>query len=108
VKAILAIALVASQTTYYEAKVTTFGCTSIDAVSELQKVRSDGRVFQAALMEKQIYGECVAILKGTLVQGSIEGTDDSILRVNHEIDPPGYEAPLGDFETKAMDGKRGG
>ena len=108
VKTILAITLVASQTTYYEAKVTTFGCTSIDAVSQLQKVRSDGKAFQAALTEKQIYGECVAILKGTLVQGSIEGTDDSILRVNQEIDPPGYEVPLGDFETKAMDRKRGG
>ena len=59
-------------------------------------------------MEKQIYGECVAILKGTLVQGSIGAADYSILRVNQEIDPPGYEAPLGDFETKAMDGKRRG
>jgi hypothetical protein len=108
VKTILTIALIASQTTYYEAKVTTFGCTSIDAVSQLQKVRSDKNAFQAALMEKQIYGECVAILKGTLVQGSIEATDDSILRVNQEIDPPGYEAPLGDFETKAIDEKRGG
>jgi hypothetical protein len=108
VKTILALALVASQTTYYEAKVTTFGCTSIDAVSQLQKVRSDGKAFQGALMEKQIYGECVAILKGTLVQGSVEATDDSILRVNPEIDPPGYEAPLGDFETKAMEGRQGG
>jgi hypothetical protein len=106
VKRILAIALVASQASYYEAKVTTFGCTSIDAVSQLQKVRSDGKAFQAALMEKQIYGECVAILKGTLVQGSIEATDDSILRVNQGIDPPGYEAPLGDFEAKAMVGKQ--
>jgi hypothetical protein len=108
VKTILTIALIASQTTYYEAKVTTFGCTSIDAVSQLQKVRSDKNAFQAALVEKQIYGECVAILKGTLVQGSIEATDDSILRVNQEIDPPWYEAPLGDFETKAIDEKRGG
>jgi hypothetical protein len=108
VKTILAIALVASQTTYYEAKVTTFGCTSIDAVSQLQKVRSDGKAFQAALMEKQVYGECVAILKGTLVRGSIEATDGSVLRVNQEIDPPGYEAPLGDFETKPMDRNQGG
>jgi hypothetical protein len=106
VKTILAIALVASQTTYYEAKVTTFGCTSIDAVSQLQKVRSDQSAFQAALTEKQIYGECVAILKGTLVQGSIEAADSSILRVNMEVDPPGYEAPLTDFELKAEDGKR--
>ena len=106
VKTILAITLVASQTTYYQAKVTTFGCTSIDAVSQLQKVRSDGKAFQTALMEKQTYGECVAILKGTLVQGSIERTDDSILRVNQEIDPPGYEAPLSDFKAKAMAGKQ--
>jgi hypothetical protein len=34
VKTIFALALVASQTAYYVAKVTTFGCTSIDAVSQ--------------------------------------------------------------------------
>jgi hypothetical protein len=89
----------ASQKTDYEAKVSTFGCTSIDAVSDLQKVRADAKAFQAALVEKQMYGECVAILKGTPVQGSIEAADDSILRVNYEIDPPGYEAPLEDFEA---------
>ncbi|VTZ27448.1 conserved hypothetical protein [Methylocella tundrae] len=107
VKTILAIALVASQMTYYEAKVTTFGCTSIEAVSQLQKVRSDEKALDAALTEKQLYGECVAILKGTQVQGSIDAADDSILRVNEQIEPPGYEAPLEDFETKAMDGKHG-
>ena len=52
-KTILAVALVASQTTYYEAKVTSFGCTSIDAVSQLQKVRSDQKAFQMTLMEKR-------------------------------------------------------
>ena len=93
VKTILAVALVASQTTYYEAKVTSFGCTSIEAVSQLQKVRSDQNAFQAALVEKQMYGECVTILQGTLVQGSIETTDNSILRVNQQVEPPGYEAP---------------
>jgi hypothetical protein len=106
VKTILAMALVASQTTYYEAKVTSFGCTSIEAVSQLQKVRSDEKAFQAALLEKQMYGECVAILKGTLAQGSIEAADSSILRVNGEVEPPGYEAPLDDFEIKATAGKR--
>jgi hypothetical protein len=100
VKTILAIALAASQTIYYEAKVETFGCSSIDAVSQLQKVRSDEKALQAALVEKQLYGECVAILQGTRVQGSIEATDNSILRVNQEIEPPGYEAPAEDFEAK--------
>jgi hypothetical protein len=103
---LLAVALVASQTTYYEAKVTTFGCTSIDAVSQLQKVRSDEKAFQAALAEQQIYGQCVTVLKGTLVQGSIEAADNSILRVNGEVEPPGYEAPLDDFEIKATEGKQ--
>jgi hypothetical protein len=103
---LLAVALVASQTTYYEAKVTTFGCTSIDAVSQLQKVRSDEKAFQAALAEQQIYGQCVTVLKGTLVQGSIEAADNSILRVNGEVQPPGYEAPLDDFEIKATGEKQ--
>jgi hypothetical protein len=105
VKAILAVALAASQMTYFEAKVTTFGCTSIDVVSQLQKVRSDQKAFQAALMEKQMYGECVTILKGTLVQGEVETTDKTILRVNGQVEPPGYEAPRADFEIKATAGK---
>jgi hypothetical protein len=64
VKTIFALALVASQTAYYVAKVTTFGCTSIDAVSQLQKVRSDGKAFQAAFMEKQTYGRMRFDLEG--------------------------------------------
>ena len=63
-KTILAVVLVASQTTYYEAKVTSFGCTSIEDVSRLQSVRSDQNAFQAAMVEKQMYGECVTILTG--------------------------------------------
>jgi len=101
VKTILAVALVASQMTFYEAKVTSFGCTSIDAVLQLQQIRSDQKAFQMALMEKQMSGECVTILQGTLVEGSIEGNDNSILRVNQQVEPPGYEAPLDDFEIKA-------
>jgi hypothetical protein len=106
VKTIVAVVLVASQMTYYEAKVTSFGCTSIEDVSRLQRLRSDQKAFQAALLEKQIYGECVAILKGTLVEGVVETSDTSILRVNMEVDPPGYEAPKDDFEIKAIDRKQ--
>ena len=46
---ILALALVASQTTYYEAKVTTFGCTSIDAVSLLQETLNEEKATDEAL-----------------------------------------------------------
>jgi hypothetical protein len=49
--------------------------------------------------------ECVTILKGTLVEGSIEASDKSILRVNEQIEQPGYEAPLDDFRTQASRGK---
>jgi flagellar basal body P-ring protein FlgI len=45
------------------------------------------------------------ILNGTLVQGSVEGADNSILAVNQEVEPPGYEAPRDDFEIKATKGK---
>jgi hypothetical protein len=104
--AILAVFIVASQTTYYTAKTTSFGCTSIDEVSQLQSIRSDQKAFQRALAEQQIYGQCLAILQGTVVEGSIETTDVSILRVNMQSDPPGYEAPLDDFEIKATEGKQ--
>jgi hypothetical protein len=53
-----------------------------------------------------MYGECVTILKGTLVQGSVEAADKSILRVNQQVEPPGYEAPRDDFEIKALDEKQ--
>jgi hypothetical protein len=102
VSLILAVTLVASQITYYHATVTTFGCTSIGEVHRLQSLRSDEKAFQMALLEKQMYGECVTILKGTLVEGVIEAGDKSILRVNQRIEPPGYEAPLKDFEIKTF------
>jgi hypothetical protein len=50
-------------------------------------------------------GECVTILKGTLVEGSIKTSNKSILRVNRQVESPGYEAPLDDFELKAAEGK---
>jgi hypothetical protein len=106
VKTILAVVLVASQTTYYMAKVPSFGCNSSGDLSQLQSVRSDPKALRIALTEKQIYGQCVEILKGTVVEGSIDTTDTSILRVNMQSDPPGYDAPLDDFEIKATEGKQ--
>jgi hypothetical protein len=99
----LAAALVAWQGTYYVAKVESFGCTSIEEVLRLQSIRSDKEAFQTALLEKQVYGECVTILKGTLVEGEVEAADSSILRVNRHIEPPGYETPREDFEVKEAD-----
>ena len=101
----LAATLVAWQGTYYVAKVESFGCTSIEEVTRLQGIRSDKEAFQTALLEKQVYGECVTILKGTLVEGEIEAADSSILRVNGHVEPPGYEAPREDFEVKTQEVK---
>jgi len=66
VSLILVIVLFASQMSYYEAKDTTFGCTSIEEVSRLRSLRSDQMAFQIALLEKQIllrdeYGYVLAI-----------------------------------------------
>jgi len=99
------VALAAASATYYEAKVTSFGCNSIDAVVELQKIRPDQKAFLMSMLEKQIYGECVTILKGTVVEGETENSDTSMLRVNGQVEPPGYEAPRDDFEIKASGGK---
>lgn len=99
--ALLVAAVVALQATYYEAKVTTFGCNSIEEVRALQELRADRRIFQMALVKKQFEGQCVAIEKGTIVEGSVEQADKSILRVNDRVDPPGYETPRSDFEIKA-------
>jgi hypothetical protein len=86
--------------TIYEAKVKTYGCNSVETVSRLQGVRGDQKAFQMALYEQIFHGQCIEITKETPVEGAIEPGDKSILRVNGEVDPPGYMAPLVDFEIK--------
>jgi hypothetical protein len=102
---ILTVLVVAAQSVYYEAKVSTFGCFSVAEVQELQRVRDDAKAFQMALLTKQMQGQCIGIVKGTLVEGVVAGRNKSILRVNGKIDPPGYEAPLDDFTVKEMPAK---
>jgi hypothetical protein len=95
--------LVAASQMAYEAKVTSFGCYSVEDVSELQSVRSDEKAFQMAFLQKRAYGNCVDIPIGTVVEGSMEPTDPSKLVVLIEKAPPPFEAPLEDFELKAID-----
>jgi hypothetical protein len=97
---ILAVLVAASQT-MYEAKVTTFGCFSIEDVSKLQSIRSNQKAFQSALIDKVMYGYCHPIQKGEVLEGWIETTDTSMLLVFSQSVPPGYVAPLNDFELKA-------
>jgi hypothetical protein len=88
--------LIASQVLYV-ASTATFGCTSIDETARLQKMRAAKKDFKTELMEQTFEGQCVAITKGKVVEGAIEATDSSILRVDRKIEPPGFLAPLHDF-----------
>ena len=96
---------VSASPAFYEATVKTFGCNSIETVSTLQGLRSDPKAFQMALYEQIFHGECVEITKNTAVEGAVEPNATSILRVNGDTDPPGYMAPLDDFELKPADAK---
>jgi hypothetical protein len=93
----LALLLSVSQTVY-EAQVLTFGCNSSVEVAELQRIRSDKAAFQSLLYEKITYGQCIAIAKGAVVEGTVEDTDPSVLRVAARTSPPGYMVPVSDFK----------
>lgn len=97
--AIFAVLVSASQM-LYEAQVPTFGCNSRAEVSKLQAVRSDARAFQQLLTAQVVYGQCVMIPKGAVVEGSIADTGTATLLINAKSDPPGYVVPLRDFKPK--------
>jgi hypothetical protein len=90
--------LVSALQTVYEAQVLTFGCNSSIEVAQLQRVRSNAEEFQELLYEKITYGQCVLIAKGAVVEGTVESTDHSVLRIAARTSPPGYMAPVGDFK----------
>jgi hypothetical protein len=52
-----------------------------------------------------VYGQCIAIEKGAVVEGAIEQSDTSVLRINAQRDPPGYIVPLADFKAVRVGGK---
>jgi hypothetical protein len=97
---ILALLLPLFQTAY-QAKVLTFGCNSSTEVVELQRIRSDQAAFQKQLYAKIVYGQCIAIAEGAVVEGVVERGDQSILRIAARTSPPGYMAPVIDFQPVA-------
>ena len=94
----LAALWVASQVLYV-ANAPTFGCTSIEETAKLQHLRGTKPVFQKELVEQIFEGQCVEITQGKVVEGAIEPGESSMLRVDRQIQPPGYVAPLRDFQT---------
>ncbi len=92
--------LVATSPSFYEAKVSTFGCNSTQYVNQLKELRSNAEKFQKFLYEQYFLGQCIPINKGAIVQGAVESDDSAVLRVNAETDPPGYMSPVDDFVAK--------
>ena len=101
----LAAVLVAVTPVYYEAQVQTFGCNSSQEVTDLLSIRDNKDEFERQLMSQIVYGQCVGIAQGTVVDGSVESTDPTIVRVDRESNPPGYMAPLSDFKLKEAQGE---
>jgi hypothetical protein len=97
--------LVASSQLLYQAQVQSFGCNTSGMISQLQYLRLDDKAFRALLAEKVALGDCVEFMKGSVVQASTVDVDPSVLRVQTEIDPPGYLAPSADFEPKEAGGE---
>jgi hypothetical protein len=93
----LLAALLVSSHLLYVASHTTYGCSSVEEVSALERMRSNRKAFDAALYEQIFAGQCVQIGKGKVVEGSTDGAGGAVLLVDRQLLPPGYLAPLHDF-----------
>jgi hypothetical protein len=102
----IALILIAASPLLYEAQVQSFGCNSSDQVSKLQQIRSNPSAFQTFLYQQVVEGECVVFEKGSVVEGSVETGNSSLLHIQAQIDPPGYIAPSIDFKLKEPAGQR--
>jgi hypothetical protein len=100
---ILSVLILALQV-LYQAEVPSFACSSTGEVSELQGVRSDREAFEKLLYTQVVYGQCITIGQGAVVEGTIEPADTTVLRINAQRDPPGYMGPRSDFTLIKTDG----
>lgn len=108
VAVLVAATPVAVTPVYYQATVATFGCNSNQEVAELLSVRDQKEVFERQLLTQIVYGQCVGIAPGTILDGYVDETDATIVRLDAATNPPGYMAPLKDFKIKddqASEGK---
>jgi len=93
----LLAALLVSSNLLYVASHTTYGCSSVEEVNALERIRGHRKAFNAALYEQIFVGQCVQIGKGKVVEGSTDGPRAAVLLVDRQLQPPGYLAPLHDF-----------
>jgi hypothetical protein len=94
---LLAVLAVSSQS-LYAAHVNTFACNSAGDVSELRQARGNAEEFQTLLLQKFVYGACLQIGAGTVVEGAADKNDKTMLQVQTTQDPPGYLVPAEDFK----------
>jgi hypothetical protein len=90
----------------YVANATTFGCTSTGEVAKLQQTRAAKEAFQKELIEQEFQGQCVEIAKGKVVEGAIDPGGSAVLRIDRQVQPPGFMAPSGDFDKLKPAGDR--
>lgn len=102
---ILAVLVSLSQV-LYEARVSSYGCSSSAEVAELQQIRRDAEAFQKLLFTQVVYGQCITIGQGAVVEGVADSTDTTVLRINVQSDPPGYIVPSGDFKLVKVSGEQ--
>lgn len=97
----LLAAVLAGSHFLYVAHRPTYGCSSVEEVNVLERIRGDRKSFNAALYEQIFAGQCVQIGKGKVVEGSPNGSGGGVLLVDRQLQPPGYLAPLHDFRKMA-------
>ena len=97
------VALTLAVQTTYVANVASFGCNSIEEVAELQRIRTDDEAYQKMLMTKVVYGQCIVVDPGAVVEGVVDDQDATIIRFGRDQAPPGFMAPLADFKNPASD-----
>jgi hypothetical protein len=90
----------------FKAQVSSFGCNSSKELADLQRIRSDPSAFQNQLYTLVVYGQCIAIARGAVVEGAIEQGDSTVLRINAETSPPGYMVPARDFKRYKAQAKK--
>lgn len=100
----LLVVLAAVTPAYYEATVSTFGCNSTAEVLSLLSVRNNPEEFGKQLMAKVVYGQCVTIGQGAVVDGSADESNAAMMRIEVAASPPGLMAPASDFKLRQPDG----
>jgi hypothetical protein len=102
----LLVVLAAATQTLYVANVASFACNSPADVSELRQTRGSPEAFQYLLLQKFVYGDCLEVGAGTVVNGFVAPNEQTMLQIQSIQDPPGYVVPTEDFTLRESEAAR--